>query len=91
MSKLIESGTDVVLTKTWYSAFKETELEVMLRERSVEEVYVAGLMSNVYVLSTASESRRLGFRTCVAEECLGYARRESHQRVLKTMQDWGFM
>lgn len=89
VSKLIEPNTDVVLTKTWYSAFKETELEAMLRERGVEEVYVAGLMSNVCVLSTASESRRLGFRTCVVEECLCYTRRESHQRALKTMRDLG--
>ena len=46
-------------------------------------------MSNVCVLSTVTEAKRLGFKVRVVEECLGYTRRESHERALRTMRDLG--
>ena len=87
VSELLDPAADVVLTKTWYCAFKETHLEATLRERGVEDVYVAGLLSNVCVLSTVVEAQRLGFRTHVVEDCLMYRREESHRRAWRSMQE----
>lgn len=89
ISGLVDPAADVVLTKTWYSAFKETHLATTLRARAVEDVYVAGLLSNVCVLATAAEAQRLGFRTHVVEDCLMYRREESHRRALRSMRELG--
>ena len=86
---LIKSNEDIVFAKTWYSSFKETDLEAALRKRGVTDVYIAGLMTNVCVLSTAAEAKRLGFEVRVVEECLGYARKESHDKALRALKDLG--
>ncbi|PGG98173.1 hypothetical protein GX51_06961 [Blastomyces parvus] len=85
INPLIDADRDLVLTKTWFSAFKETGLAEILRSRAVDEVYFAGLMSNVCVLASVTDSIRLGaahWKTHVVVDCLGYLREKSHAAAL---------
>ena len=70
--KALISETDVVVTKTWYSAFKETNLDHLLKEQGVTQLFVAGLLSNVCVTSTATEATNLAYRVHIVESCLGW-------------------
>jgi nicotinamidase/pyrazinamidase len=45
-----------------YSAFDQTELDALLRERGVEEVWVGGLATDYCVKHTALDAARLGFK-----------------------------
>lgn len=81
--------SDVVLVKTWYSAFKETILDTLLRKRGVTELFIAGLLTHVCVMAAVTEACSLGYRVHVVESCLGTKRVESHQRALHTIRDLG--
>jgi nicotinamidase/pyrazinamidase len=66
-----------------YSAFRDnarqasTRLEGLLRERGVEEVYIAGVATDFCVRATAMDALDLGFRTSmVLDACRGIAPRE---------------
>jgi ureidoacrylate peracid hydrolase len=48
--------TDLVVTKTRYSGFAGTNLDSLLRERSIRTLIVAGIASNVCVESTIREA-----------------------------------
>lgn len=81
--------SNIIITKTWYSAFKETTLQIALEERGVEQIYVGGLLSNICVLSTATHARSLGLDVWVIEDCLGWRRIQSHERAMQSMRDLG--
>ncbi|OAT09370.1 hypothetical protein BDBG_05163 [Blastomyces gilchristii SLH14081] len=85
ITPLIDTDRDLILTKTWFSAFKETGLAEILRSRAINEVYFAGLLSNVCVLASVTDSIRLGathWKTHVVVDCLGYLREKSHVAAL---------
>ena len=80
---------NVVITKTWFSAFKDTPLLEELRERQITEFYVGGLQTNVCVRATVLDARDLGFGVVLVEDCLGWRKHPSHVRALEEMITYG--
>ena len=72
--ELDRSRLDLVIDKgqdpatEGYSAFEDTGLEELLRERGVDRVTVAGLATDVCVLNTARDALDLGFAVEVDRE-----------------------
>jgi nicotinamidase-related amidase len=59
-----------VLLKPRYSAFDDTPLATVLREREVEELDVAGTATEMCVFQTVTDALRLGFAPAVlADAC----------------------
>ncbi|MGB7923749.1 MAG: nicotinamidase [Pyrinomonadaceae bacterium] len=53
-----------------YSAFDETDLARLLRERGVEEIWVGGLATDYCVKNTALDGVREGFKVKVIEDAV---------------------
>lgn len=53
---------DVVIKKTRYSAFVETDLDSQLRSRGVDTVVISGLMTNYCCVATARHAHDLDYR-----------------------------
>ncbi|HZI19011.1 MAG TPA: nicotinamidase [Pyrinomonadaceae bacterium] len=53
-----------------YSAFDGTELETLLRERGVEEVWVGGLATDYCVKNTVLDALKRGFRVRAVEDAM---------------------
>lgn len=53
-----------------YSAFEDTGLEQLLRERDVDTVHVAGLALDYCVKATALDAKRAGFEVVVHREAV---------------------
>lgn len=83
---------DLIVTKTYYSAFKESELQARLAQKGVRRIYLAGLLSNMCVLATALYARRLakelqtGWDVCAVIDALAWRNEKSHSRALETMR-----
>jgi nicotinamidase-related amidase len=86
---LIKRSTGIVVTKTWYSAFKETTLLSDLNNRGITDVFIGGLLTNVCVRATATEAFNLKFHVHVLEDCVGWRNHGSHVRALGNMHDLG--
>jgi nicotinamidase/pyrazinamidase len=75
-SALDRSKVDVVVDKghdpgsPGYSAFEDTEVGELLRERGVDRLYVGGLATDYCVEQTVLEARRLGFDVVVVEDAI---------------------
>ncbi|KAK2753452.1 hypothetical protein FQN54_007842 [Arachnomyces sp. PD_36] len=88
--ELVDEERDVILTKSWFSTFKETGLADLLVSKGVEDVYFAGLLSNVCILASVSASVGLRrWRTHVVKDCLGYRREKSHATALAKIAELG--
>jgi nicotinamidase-related amidase len=61
---------DIRLTKTFPSAFKETELEELLKEQGCDTVFLVGLSAVGCVLHTYFDAAHLDFRTFMIEGAL---------------------
>ena len=82
----MQHPSDLHLVKTRYSAFGETALEEMLRARQVEEVFVAGVVTNVCVRATVTDAFFLGFDVTVVSDCVAATRANLHREALVAME-----
>ncbi len=62
--------SDYRIKKRRYSAFFGTDLDLYLRERSLNHVMVAGVMANICVLLTAGDACARGYTTTVVSNCV---------------------
>ena len=85
------TSEDTIVTKGWYSAFKETSLLDDLRLLQTKNVYFCGLLSNTCVLATILDA--VCFKELetvhVISDCLGWKYDPSHQNALEKMIDLG--
>ncbi|MGX7107122.1 cysteine hydrolase family protein [Hutsoniella sourekii] len=58
------------MEKTRYSAFAGTDLEIKLRERGIEELYLVGVCTDICVLHTAVDAYNKGFKIVIPTNCV---------------------
>ena len=75
---------DAIVRKTRYSAFIQgsSDLEDLLRERSIDRVIVTGAASNVCCLSTAQDAMMRNFRTIMVWDANAAPCDEAHLEAL---------
>jgi len=66
----IAKYSDYRIKKRRYSAFFGTDLDLYLRERSLNHVTVVGVMANICVLHTTGDACALGYTTTVISDCI---------------------
>lgn len=74
---------DPVVFKRRYSAFFATDLDLLLRERSVRTLVVAGVKTNVCVRATVQDAFALGYRVVLPREATGSNRPHLHAAALE--------
>jgi len=77
---------DRVIEKTRFDAFFRTELEEVLRELGVSELWLCGVCTSICVMDTAAGAFYRGFRVVIPEKAVGDFDSEAHVFALKRMQ-----
>lgn len=67
---LTVADTDIIVPKRRYSGFFQTSLDLYLRERSIQQVIVTGVVTNICVRSTVNDAFFLGYDVFVPEDCV---------------------
>ncbi len=80
----IESRIDnsTIVTKKWFSAFKDTNLHEILIEKQIKKIYFVGVKTNVCVLNTAIAAINLGYQVTIIEDCTAAKSYERHIEAL---------
>ena len=78
---------DLVMEKSHYSAFEDTNLLMYLRTHLITELYVCGTLSNVGVYSTVLDAVCHGVQVTLVEDCLGYLDEACHIEAMRQMAD----
>lgn len=66
---LAKVGTHTVITKQWYSAFTETDLDNVLKKLNVKRLFFAGVKTNICVLSTMIDAFNNEYEPVLLEGC----------------------
>lgn len=81
----IKKPTDRTISKSWYSAFRETQLLMLLQSRLVTEVYICGAMTNTSVYATALDAVQFGLKVLVPSDCCGFRYLSAHRDAMAEM------
>jgi len=86
-SQIIETintqENDKIIKKRRYSGFFGTELDLYLREKKVEEIYLVGVCTNICVLYTAADARNLGYTVNIYKSGVASFDEKAHEFALK--------
>jgi nicotinamidase/pyrazinamidase len=77
---------DYRVEKTRYSAFAQTNMDDILKQEQVEEVYVVGVMTSICVMETAKELFDRDLPCVVYAQGVADTDPEAHAFALKQMQ-----
>ena len=77
---------ELVFKKHRYSAFKDTELNALLRAQRVENLIVAGITSNVCVESTARDAFMLDYHVVFLSDGSATYQAEAHEATLANIR-----
>lgn len=83
----VDAQQDLVMTKSHYSAFVDTNLLLHLRTRLVTELFVCGSLSNISVYATVLDAVCHGLKVTIVEDCLGYNDEMCHIEAVRQMAD----
>ncbi len=77
---------EVVVRKRRYSAFFGTDLDLLLRERSIDHLVVIGVKSHVCVRATIQDAFAYGYEVALVRECTGSDHPHLHEASLEDIQ-----
>jgi len=81
--------TEPVIDKPGKGAFYQTDLELMLRNRGIDTLFVCGVTTEVCVNTTVREANDRGFRCIVLSDCCASYFPEFHQAGLAMIKAQG--
>jgi nicotinamidase/pyrazinamidase len=84
--ELTPAPGDYRVEKTRYSAFSRTNLDELLKQTQVTEVYVVGVLTSICVLETVKELFDRDIPAVVYQQGVADADLEAHAFALKQMQ-----
>ena len=80
---------DVLVTKNWFSAFKNTMLHEALQERQITKIYFTGVKTNVCVKMTLIDALKHGYTVAVIEDCVAATNINKHFEALNYIRSIG--
>lgn len=71
------------MSKTRYSAFAGTDLEIKLRERGIQELHLVGVCTDICVLHTAVDAYNKGFKMVIHRDAVASFNQQGHEWALE--------
>lgn len=81
--KFYENHDNLYFTdKRRYSAFAGTEVDLRLRERGINEVWIVGVVTDICILHTAMSAYNLGYKIVIPEAGVASFNQTGHEWAL---------
>jgi nicotinamidase/pyrazinamidase len=87
VDELRPEGTDLLVRKSSFSGFFNTDLEEILNKFSVKKIIVTGTATNICVLYTVADAVMRGYKVDIVKDAVIGLNKKDHKFALKQMQD----
>jgi len=77
---------DIVIEKSWYSGFVDTELPGLLKDLGVDTIIFTGVSTDICVQNNVAFAYFSGYKTIVPEDCTASIEKETHEHSLRYMK-----
>ena len=78
---------DTVIKKKRYSAFYNTNLEEVLKEKGIDTLVLTGVLTDICVMHTAADAAMRNYKVIVPEDCVKSVTKEAHDWAIKHIKD----
>ena len=85
IDELAPLGDELIIHKSRYSAFKGTNLDMVLRAQNIKTVVTAGVSTNVCVESTLRDAFEIGYYVCIPSDATASWDMSLHRASLQTV------
>jgi nicotinamidase-related amidase len=86
VDELKPTGDDIIVEKTTYSGFYNTELEETLKKLSVESLRLTGCVTHICVMIAAYEAVLRDYKVTVVKDGVAGLAPEDHEAALRMME-----
>ena len=86
IEELQPAKQDYVIQKRRYSAFYQTDLDLLLHELGVDTLILVGLVTDVCIQHTAADAFFRGYRIIIPEDCVETLTEEAQRRALEYLK-----
>ncbi|MDD5600353.1 MAG: cysteine hydrolase [Actinomycetota bacterium] len=90
-AKIIEDlkpeGADLIVRKSTFSGFFNTDLDEILKKLNVQKLIVTGDVTNICILYTVADAVMRGYRVDVVKDAVAGLNRRDHKFALRQMKD----
>jgi len=86
IAELVPAPDERVIEKRRFSAFVGTDLDLTLRDQGIDEIELAGVVTNICILYTAAMARMYGYKVAVPVNAVASFDEEAHNFALKEME-----
>lgn len=88
-SEILETfkeNKDIIILKHWFSAFRDTNLHEILKEKQITKIYFAGLKTNVCVKFTIMDAIKHGYDIEIIDNCVSTTSIKTHLETIENIQ-----
>ncbi len=86
IKELEPNEKDYVLYKRSYSGFRDTGLDILLRDLKVDTLILTGIHTHICVLHTAWDAFYYGYKLIIVKDGVAAFSKEDHEYALKYME-----
>jgi nicotinamidase-related amidase len=76
---------DVIVTKHRVNAFHSTELDLILKNKKIDTLYIAGVSTDLAVSNTVRDAHDRDYKVIILEDCCAAASIEDHENSIKSL------